>query len=500
MKTIVTSAQMRDMERIYMEKCGVSSDGLMLRAARAMTDELCLRIGGAAGKTCVFACGNGGNGGDGYAAARIFAENGGRSVVLDVMPDLPRRPDAARMRRQALEHPGVWQGSDFENMPRPAAWVDCVFGIGLSRAPSDALAALFARIESDRRAGSLVLSCDIPSGLSADTGDVPGASVHADCTVTFECAKPGHYLGHGMDLCGDIVVRSIGIGPEFYPAEPLRLVGKADIAPTCEKRPHFCHKGTFGHLLIVAGSFGMAGAAALAASAALRSGTGLVSIACPSSIVPILQTLAPCAMCIPLPEENGAISSEACPILKEALRGKTAAAIGPGLSAKCAPDAVRCVLESGLSCVLDADALNLIAKNASLRPYLHRKCLITPHPGEAARLAGIDMREPLSAAEALRSLGCTVLYKGATTVVCGDSGRYISKSGTPGMARGGSGDILTGIAGALLARGFDADTAARTASEAHGLAGSLAAGKYGETGMTAQDMLEFLPEVWKNAR
>lgn len=500
MKTIVTSCQMRDMERNYMENTHTESDALMLRAARAMTDEICLKLDGCAGRTCVFACGNGGNGGDGYAAARMFAEGGGRSIILDIMPDLPRRPDAARMRRWALEHASVWQGSEFSNMPRPNAWVDCVFGIGLNRAPSDDIAALFARIESDRKEGSLVFSCDIPSGLNADTGNAPGAYVQADCTVTFECAKPGHYLGLGMDACGDVVVRSIGIGREFFPQDTIRLIEPHDISPACAKRPHNCHKGTFGHLLIVAGSFGMAGAAALCAGAALRSGAGLVTIACPASIVPILQTLAPCAMCFPLPEENGAISAQAVPVLIEALKNKTAVAIGPGLSTRCAPDILKTVLESGIPCLIDADGLNILSQNDTLRPLLHKNCLITPHPGEAARLADIDMRDPVCAADKLHAMGCTVLYKGAATVICGESGHFLSISGTPGMARGGSGDILTGIAGALIARGFDAETAAWTASEAHGLAGEIAAERFGETGMTAQDLLSSLPEVWKNAR
>lgn len=499
MKTIVTSSQMRALERRYMEQSRCESDALMLRAARALTDELCLRTGGAAGRICVFACGNGGNGGDGYAAARMFAEGGGRSIILDVMPDLPRRPDAARMRRWALEHNGVWQGSDFANMPRPNAWVDAVFGIGLSRAPSDELAALFVRIEQDRKAGSLVVSCDIPSGLNADTGATPGACVRADCTVTFECAKPGHFLGSGMDLCGDLIVRPIGIGAEHWPADAIRLCEPADIARACAKRPHNCHKGTFGHLLIVAGSFGMAGAASFAARAALRSGAGLVTIACPASIVPVLQTLAPCAMCIPLPEQDGAISADALPTLRDALKGKSAAAIGPGLSRRCAPQIVQAVLQSALPCVLDADALNIIAENDDLRPLLHANCLITPHPGEAARLTQTDPADPLGSLQSLWDMNCAVLLKGAATLI-GGKARHMSISGCPGMARGGSGDVLTGIAGALLARGFDAETAGWIASEAHGLAGERAAEAIGEIGMTAQDLLAALPEVWRHAQ
>ncbi|MDO4740273.1 MAG: NAD(P)H-hydrate dehydratase, partial [Eubacteriales bacterium] len=491
-KRIVTAMQMRALERAYMEKTDLSSDELMLRAARALTDELCVRLGGAQGRICVFACGNGGNGGDGYAAARMFAEGGGRSILLDVAPELPRRPDAARMRRRALEHANVWQGVDFASMPRPHAWVDSVFGIGLSRAPSEEIAALFERMEQDRRQGSLVLSCDIPSGLHADSGAAPGAFVRADCTVTFEYPKPGHYLGRGMDVCGQLVVRSIGIGPSFLPQESIGLCEAADIAPACAPRPHDSHKGTYGHLLVVAGSLGMAGAAALCTGAALRSGAGLVSVACPASIVPVLQTLEPCAMCIPLLEENGALCAGAVPALREALCGKSAVAIGPGLSRRCAPEVVRCALESELPLVLDADALNLLAQERSLLALLSERCLLTPHPGEAARLVG-PAAEPLQSLQALRSLGCTALLKGAATLVSGPEGVQMSTSGCPGMARGGSGDLLTGIAGALLARGFAPQQAACIASEAHGLAGERAAARIGETGMTAQDILGALP-------
>lgn len=500
MKTLLTAAQMRTAEQRYMEALDMASDRLMLTAARALTAEICMRIGGAAGKTCVFACGNGGNGGDGYAAARMFAENGGRSIVLDVLPSLLRRPDAARMRRWALEHPGVWAGSTFSAMPRPTAWVDCVFGIGLNRAPSPEIEALFSRIEADRRQGSAVIACDIPSGLNADTGETPGACVQADLTVTFEHAKPGHYLGCGLDVCGTLVVRSIGIGPEHLPTGALCLVEPDDIAPACAKRLHNTHKGTYGHLLLVAGSLGMAGAAALAALSALRSGVGLVSIACPASIVPILQTLTPCAMCIPLEEENGAICAGALPALESALAGKSAVAIGPGLSRRCAPQIIGAVLQSGLPCLLDADALNLLAQDASLRALLHANCLITPHPGEAARLLGALSPDPISNARALAEMGCAALYKGAATLICGAHGLYLSASGSAGMARGGSGDVLSGIAGALLARGFDPQTSGWMASEAHGLAGEIAAQRYGETGMTAQELLLALPEVWQKAQ
>lgn len=499
MKTLLTAAQMRALEQTYMAQTGVSSDELMLRAARAMTAQICLYLGGAAGKTCVFACGTGGNGGDGYAAARMFAENGGRAIILDVLPHCPRRPDAARMRRWALKHSGVWAGDDFATMPRPGAWIDCMFGIGLDRAPSSDIANLFDRMESDRKQGSRVISCDIPSGLNADTGLAPSACVQADMTVTFEYAKAGHYLGSGLDKCGALCVRSIGIGAEYLPDDTARLAQKEDVAPACARRLRNTHKGSYGHLLVIAGSMGMAGAAAMCTQAALRSGVGLVSVACPASIVPILQILAPCAMCIPLPEENGAIAAEALPIVQEALRRKSAVVAGPGLSRRCAPEIIGAALESGLNCLLDADALNLVSQSDSLRALMHDRCLITPHPGEAARLISPLPQSPIEAARVLAKLYHNVIYKGATSVICSKDGLTLSASGSPGMARGGSGDVLSGIAGALLARGFDPYTAAWTASEAHGLAGEIAAQLIGETAMTAQDIISALAEVWKNA-
>lgn len=242
----------------------------------------------------------------------------------------------------------------------------------------------------------------------------------------------------------------------------------------------------------------MAGAAAMCARAALRCGVGLLTIACVQSIVPILQTLAPQAMCIPLEEDDGAISIAALPKLKDALRGKDAVVIGPGLTRRVPTEVVRAVLESGRPAVVDADALNLLSERRELLSLLEREHILTPHPGEAARLIPeLETSDPIAAARALSELGATVLYKGASCVVTDGDAVYISRSGGCGMARGGSGDILSGIMGALLAeRGVrSVPLTAVLASEIHGLAGERAQEKYGCRGMNAMDMLEFLPEV-----
>lgn len=244
----------------------------------------------------------------------------------------------------------------------------------------------------------------------------------------------------------------------------------------------------------------MAGAAAMCASAALRSGAGLVTLACVRSIVPILQTMLPQAMCVPLEERDGVLAAEALPEVKRALMGKDAVVFGCGLSRRAAPEILEAVLTSGLPAVIDADGLNLLSEHPEWMKRLTRQHVLTPHPGEAARLIpGLDVSDPIAAARRLDELGATVLLKGAATVVVVDDTIAVSASGGCGMARGGSGDILSGILGALLAeQGVCRVPAldAIIASELHGLAGERAQAKYGPRAMNAKDILEFLPEVF----
>lgn len=220
----------------------------------------------------------------------------------------------------------------------------------------------------------------------------------------------------------------------------------------------------------------------------------------------MMQLHAPCAMAIPLPQEGGAISREAMPLLEQAMQGKTAIAIGPGLSRKASPEVLRAVLESGLPAVIDADALNLLAMHGELMGLLGPRHVLTPHPGEAARLLGRSCTEPVADAQALHALGCTAVLKAASRVVCGADGCYISASGGCGMARGGSGDILTGLLGGLLASlacgdqtggGMPYALIAAAACEIHGLAGAAAQERYGAYAMNAADTIDFIAEVLK---
>ncbi|MBQ9408690.1 MAG: NAD(P)H-hydrate epimerase, partial [Clostridia bacterium] len=340
MKPILTADQMRCAEnRLFAG--GMESKKLMDRAASELVKRI-LKLLPMDG-TCVIACGAGGNGGDGYAAALKLAEKGLRTVVLSVYE--PKSQDAVYYRNLAKDKVFALRDvSCLEDLPQPEVWVDCLFGIGLNRKPDAIAEKLIGRINDDGRRGSAVISCDVPSGLNADTGEIPGACIIAKETVTFQCRKRGHYLGLGPEVCGKIAVADIGIPDEAIPEGAMRFVEDDDLRAVLPQRRLTAHKNDFGHLLIIAGSRGMAGAATLTAMAALRSGAGLVTVACPESILNILQALAPCAMCIGLSETDGAIDRGALKTLVSALAGKDAVAIGPGLSRRVSPDCIRLVL------------------------------------------------------------------------------------------------------------------------------------------------------------
>ena len=495
MRTLITPQAMREGEARYFAASGVPSIEVMESAAAALASVIAAEL--PVGSTICFACGTGGNGGDGTACARLLHEN---YNCIIIQPRPPKSPDAIANLRRAMDC-GVTVVEDASQLPQPDAWADALFGTGLSRAPGGAEGTLIGRINADHAHGARVYAADVPSGLNGETGQAYDPCVHADATVSFQYLKTGMTLADGLDACGGITVADVGFPTDGFDLNAAALFEPDDLGRILKKRPRNVHKGDCGHLLIIAGSFGMAGAAALCARASLRSGAGLVSIACPRSIVPILQTLAPQAMCIPLAESEGAISAEALPALEAALKGKSAVAVGPGLSRRADAVVLRLVLESGLPAVIDADGLNILSEQRELMTLLTQKHVLTPHPGEAARLLGRPCANPFTDAAALCELGASVLLKGAASVIrapeCPTA--CISASGCQGMARGGSGDVLTGILGALLAdrRGVNPAHAAACASEIHGLAGELAQRRYGARSMNAADILEFLPEVFR---
>lgn len=496
MQSLITPAAMRDMERQYFDETGTPSFQLMGKAAQALSAvikkrfEMSWRY-----QSIAIACGPGGNGGDGYACAAMLSNYREVSVIS---AEKPVSPDATRY-MNALNH------TVKRHLPNyiPDIWVDALYGTGLSRAPSGEAAKLIERMNADREKGSKIVAVDIPSGLNGMTGTAYEPCVKADLTVTFQYAKPGCFLADGLDMSGEVLAADIGIPLPYYPDGSPALVDDTEVRAMLLPRPRNFHKGNAGHLLIVAGSFGMAGAAAMCARAALTSGAGLVTIACPRSIVPMLQTLVPCAMCVPLPEADGAVAADAVGVLESILPGKTALVCGCGLSRRASAKVVEALLDCGIPALLDADALNLISESDDLKARLRERHLITPHPGEAARLLGRRVTDPIHDALALKALGCQALLKGASTVIPVGNRPLISHRGTSGMAKGGSGDCLAGIIGALMAQQGKELTGDRLALCAaagcrlHGIAGEIARERRGIRGMTPLDLIDALPEVLK---
>lgn len=496
MQHLIAPKDMQACERHYFENMQVPSLSIMENAAQALLHLTLKRFPNA--KYICIACGSGGNGGDGYACARLLKERDKQVILFAAVP--ARHPDAqANARRAGEAGIEILPASRLSGMPRPDLWIDCLYGTGLSRAPEGDAADLIRRMHVDHAQGSGVIACDIPSGLDGETGRAFSPCVAADITLSFHCAKYGHFLQDGLDVCGKVLTADVGFPPSILPEKLPQLFEPADLKTFLPPRRRNIHKGSCGHLLIIAGSTGMAGAAALCARAALRSGVGLVTIACPQELLPILQMHAPCAMCIPLPQENGVLSLNALSLIQDALSGKSAVVIGPGLKRCVPPEIIAAVLKSGLPAVIDADALNIISENPALKALLAPHHILTPHIGEAARLLQRPCAAPIADAQSLSDLGCTAVLKGASRVIAGRDHILLSASGGCGMARGGSGDILSGVMGALLAEDAQrpAEFTAACACEIHGLAGALAQRQLGDRAMNAADIIDFLPEVFK---
>lgn len=494
MKPVVTALEMRESEGKLFES-GVPSISVMERAAMRLIENIVKKLGDTE-KTCIFACGSGGNGGDGYAAARLFTKKGGRAIVVEVYP--PKSPDAIRNADLAKKCVFAYVKPDaLSSLPTPNAWADCIFGTGLTRDVDDITGTLIDRMGKDREKGALIVSCDLPSGLNSDTGKIMGACVNADMTVTFEWLKRGHLLKDGPDVSGEIIVEPIGVKETYLSSSAAGVIQKEDIQKALPRRKKSAHKNDFGHLLVVAGSYGMAGAGAMCAKAALCSGAGLVTIACVRSLVPIFQTLVPEAMCIALDEENGVISDAAYETVLSAIKGKTAIAAGPGIGQNASVRVLEAILKSSVPVVIDADAINIMALNPSLKALLNENHALTPHPGEAKRILEAWSDDDVSNAMRLNNLGAHAILKGAVTVCIKDGKPVFAASGNSGMAKGGSGDVLTGIIGALISMGASVSDALWMGSEIHKIAGDFAKEKYGEYSMLPTDTIRCIKDAYE---
>ena len=478
-RSLYTVAQVRAFDRAAIERYGIDGYVLMQRAAAAAFARLRARWPHA--RSVTVACGGGNNGGDGYVLARLA--RAAQFQVHLVSLDAPRSgSDAARACADWIAAGGAVLGVDAP-LPDADVLVDAIFGTGLTRAPEGA-----ARhwIETLNAAARPLLALDVPSGLDADTGAVSGAAVCAAETVSFVAHKRGLFTGAAADHCGVVTLDDLGIPAAAFAgtkADAMLLDADA-LRAWLPVRYNNVHKGTFGHVLAIGGDSGMAGAIRLAGEAALRVGAGLVSVATRGAHVTALNAARPelMARAVDGPQE-----------LDTMLDRATVIAVGPGLGQRAWGHALwYSALASGKPTVLDADALNLLARDAVALPA---QCVLTPHPGEAARLLGCDAQtvaaDRFAAVRALsRRFSAVAVLKGSGTLIAAPDGDVaICPWGNPGMASGGMGDVLTGVIAGLLAQGLDAWHAARAGVALHALAGDAAA-RHGQAGSLAGDLFE----------
>lgn len=519
MSKILTAAQMREVDRITIEELGVPGVILMENAGVSVVRVLEERFAPLAAQRITILCGKGNNGGDGFVVARHLCMRGVKPRLV-LLADPEGLRGEARVNYEALrEHdcrPAIVRDLNEWLALKPelltsTLLVDGLLGTGLAGPVQGFLAEILLDINSSFR-GIPLVAIDIPSGLSSDLQTAGGESLRANITVTFTAPKAGQVLSPDCDRVGELIVADIGTPPEVYEQRAdfyLNLITLARLARFTQPRSRFAHKGDFGHVLVVSGSRGKTGAAVMAGEGALKIGAGLVTVATAAGVLPIVAGFMPELMTEPLAEtESGSISVRALEGAFQAIAaGKDVIAIGPGLST--ARDTVsfvrRVVHDVELPMVLDADGLNAFAGEPALLGEHRGPLVITPHPGEMARLLGVSTGEvENNRVETARCVaqerGIHVILKGHRTLVAVPGGQvYVNPTGNPGMATAGVGDVLTGFIAGLMAQygNTPLEDVLCAAVYVHGLAGDLAAAEAGEKALVATDLIRFLPQVWR---
>ncbi|HEX3126103.1 MAG TPA: NAD(P)H-hydrate dehydratase [Thermoanaerobaculia bacterium] len=513
---ILSAESMREVDRTAIEDLGIPSMVLMENAAIGVVDA----IGDIheEAESAVIFCGPGNNGGDGLAIARHLAVRGYevRVFLMTARPDRGLRGDAEVQlgicRRQGLNiHDVVSEGDLLEALEyarESDVIVDALFGTGLSRP----LEGLFAELVEELNDLDVpIVAVDLPSGLNGSRSTPLGIHVQADLTVTFAAPKMAHVFPPASEAVGELVVADLGIPPELVDeveeeGGALYLLRREELVDLLPPREPGTHKGDYGHALIVAGSPGKGGAAILAARAAVRAGAGLVTAAVPEPVLNVVDLGSIESMTLGLPSrDSGQLSARAADRVLAAAEGKSVLALGPGLGQEeeTAETIRRIVLETTLPLVLDADGVNAFAGRAGDLRERASETVLTPHPGELGRLLGISTAEVQAdrlgaVRRAAAETGAVVVLKGYRTLVATPEGEInVNPTGNPGMASGGTGDVLTGLIAGLIAQGLEVLDAALLGVYLHGLAGDLAAVEAGEVGMNAGDLIGFLPAAFQ---
>ncbi|MBI3325308.1 MAG: NAD(P)H-hydrate dehydratase [Nitrospinae bacterium] len=510
---VTTAAEMRQLDRLAIDTYGIPGAVLMENAGAQVVRLLWQEYPDLQTRRVAVLCGRGNNGGDGFVIAR-YLHNAGVSVAAFLMGEQASIRGEARVHLDILTRLGVavQEVTTAEAVQHIRAQlsaydllIDALLGTGLNAEVSGSMREMITAMNA---AGRPIVSVDIPSGLSADAGARLGEHIRADLTVTIGLPKRGLLLYPAAEHVGKLVVVDIGFPAAVREHESVRchLLLAHEIARLLHARRADTHKGTYGHVLVVAGGIGKTGAGALASLAALRSGAGLVTWAVPQSLNAAMEAKLTEIMTVPMPEcDEGLLGAAAAKRILEWLDGMSALVIGPGLGTH--PETVRCVHEvlrhAPVPAVVDADGINALALHPDVAGEARAPRILTPHPGELARLcktttATIQADRLVAAQDTARAHAACVVLKGAHTIIAEPQGTvYINPTGNPGMATAGTGDVLSGMIGAFIGQGFDPGTAARVGVFVHGLAGDLAAAKLGERSMAAGDVIDALPRAFQ---
>ncbi len=515
---VVTAQEMTRIDRKTIREYRIPGPVLMERAGYSVAlkvMELFER------RKVIVLAGGGNNGGDGLVAAReLFGREWNVKVLLlarkeRLSPDCLLQFRIARKAGVPVEFRRALTAKDLHS----AVVVDAIFGTGINKPISSPVSDVIRFLNGS---DCQVVSVDIPSGISADTGAVMGEAVRADYTVTFGLPKVGHLLHPGAEYTGKLFVEDIGFPPELLSSEDIAVqtIGKEDACSLLPERPAYSHKGDYGHVLVVAGSRGKTGAALMAAKSCLRAGAGMVTLGVPGTLAGIFQSRVTEEMVLPLPDTaGGTLSEEAYRQIMDFLDDRAdVLAIGPGLASD---KAISKLLEKLIGSVtvptvLDADALNALSGKKALLKKAKAPLVLTPHPGEMARLLkdaegrirnakrsdaelmGLIEKDRIGYARSFAlDAGICLVLKGVPTVVAAPEGRvFLNTTGNPGMATAGSGDVLTGVIAGLLGQGLDPLQASVLGVYLHGLSGDIAASKRGMHSLLALDLIEHIPDAF----
>lgn len=485
-------------------EAGITMEELMEHAGEALAEAAMEQAG--CPEEAVILCGKGNNGGDGFVCAAALYQAGANVTVI-----LVEGEPASSLAQQAFaampDEINLLSGEEedlcFQALSRCDMLIDCVYGFGFHGELPEHVKK-YLQWEGKVPEECCKIACDVPSGIDCNTGRADEGAFQADLTVTFSAAKPGCLSYPGKRFCGKVQVMSVGIPEEILRERKsdVSLLQSGNVFSLLPDREEESNKGDYGTLLMVCGSYGMAGACILAAKAALRSGVGLLRLAVDERIYPILAQAVPEAVFTILPWHTDI--NKARLFLQQAAAKASACVIGCGLGENASKVCKALLPVCKVPLVLDADGINALAGDPALFQEIQVPFAMTPHPGEMGRLMGMTAKEVQQnrlelARQGAARFGCTLVLKGAATVIARKDKVWINTTGNPGMAKGGSGDVLAGIIGSLAAQGLSLEEACRAGVWLHGRAGDLCAGQLSQRAMLPSDLVDCLPEVFQES-